>query len=72
MVDGNSIVNNRAPVLVSWVAVNNDPYERERVTGQYRLVQDRPVPGPTWIAQAQRADAAEVVYRQQIVQLCEG
>lgn len=47
MVDGNSIVNNRAPVLVSWVAVNNDPYERERVTGQYRLVQDRPVPGPT-------------------------
>lgn len=47
MVDGNSIVNNRALVLVSWVAVNNDPYERERVTGRYRLVQDQPVPGPT-------------------------
>ena len=46
MVDGNSIVSDHAPVLVSWVAVNNDPYERERVTGQYRLVQDRPVPKP--------------------------
>lgn len=35
------------PVLVSWVAVNNDPYERERSTGQYRLVENQPIPGPT-------------------------
>jgi transcriptional regulator with AAA-type ATPase domain len=34
------------PVLISWVAVNNDPYERER-DRRYRLVNDRPVPGPT-------------------------
>jgi hypothetical protein len=34
-------------VLLSWVAVNNDPYERERDRGGYRLVNGQPVPGPT-------------------------
>jgi transcriptional regulator with AAA-type ATPase domain len=34
-----------APVLVSWIAVNNDPYERE--AGGYRFVNGQPVPGPT-------------------------
>lgn len=34
-------------VLVSWVAVNNDPYERERHGGSFRLVSGVPVPGPT-------------------------
>jgi transcriptional regulator with AAA-type ATPase domain len=35
-----------SPVLLSWVAVNNDPYERER-DRRYRLVNGQPVPGPT-------------------------
>ena len=41
------IVSDHSPVLVSWVAVVNDPYERDRATREYRLVQDRPIPGPT-------------------------
>ena len=36
-----------APVLVSWVAVNNDPYEHDRVTGKPRLAGGVLVPGPT-------------------------
>ena len=35
------------PVLLSWVAVNNDPYEREGKAGGWRVVDGRPVPGPT-------------------------
>lgn len=35
------------PVLVSWVAVNNDPYERNTKTGEFFLEGDQPVPGPT-------------------------
>lgn len=35
------------PVLLSWVAVNNDPYEREGKTGGTRLVDGSPIPGPT-------------------------
>ncbi len=35
------------PVLVSWVAVNNDPFEREGGKTTYRLVEGKPVPGPT-------------------------
>lgn len=35
------------PVLISWVAVNNDPYERERGSLEPRLVDGEPVPGPT-------------------------
>lgn len=34
-------------VLVSWIAVNNDPYEYDRGAGQYRLVAGRKLPGPT-------------------------
>lgn len=37
----------RRRVLISWVAVNNDPYERERSGGSFRLVDGAPVPGPT-------------------------
>lgn len=33
------------PVLISWVAVNNDPFERSE--GRRRLVDGAPVPGPT-------------------------
>ena len=36
-----------APVLISWVAVNNDPYERERDSGEPRVVGGEPIPGPT-------------------------
>lgn len=36
-----------APVLVTWVAVNNDPYERDPQTGSARLVNGAAVPGPT-------------------------
>lgn len=35
------------PVLLSWVAVQNDPYERERGTREYREVNGRRIPGPT-------------------------
>lgn len=34
-------------VLLSWVAVNNDPYERERGSGGFRRVDGKPIPGPT-------------------------
>jgi len=33
-------------VLLSWVAVNNDPYERERSTGDFRRVDGKLAPGP--------------------------
>ena len=36
-----------SPVLITWVAVNNDPFERERETGEPRLVDGEPVAGPT-------------------------
>ncbi len=36
-----------SPVLVSWVAINNDPFERDRKTGERRLVDGNPVEGPT-------------------------
>jgi DNA-binding NtrC family response regulator len=37
-----------APVLVSWVAVNNDPFERNTKTGEFILDDDgQPIPGPT-------------------------
>lgn len=36
-----------APVLLTWVAVNNDPYERDSQSGSARLVDGAPVPGPT-------------------------
>jgi DNA-binding NtrC family response regulator len=36
----------RRRVLVSWIALNNDPYERER-SGSFRLVDGQLVPGPT-------------------------
>ena len=35
-------------VLISWIAVNNDPYERERGKTTYRLVDGEPVSGPTF------------------------
>lgn len=34
-------------VLLSWVAVNNDPYERERGSGDFRRVDGKLTPGPT-------------------------
>jgi hypothetical protein len=34
-------------VLVSWIAVNSDPYERERAGSALRLVAGAPVAGPT-------------------------
>lgn len=36
-----------APVLISWVAINNDPYERERESGEPRVVNGERIPGPT-------------------------
>ncbi|WP_412068589.1 sigma-54-dependent transcriptional regulator [Rubrivirga sp. IMCC43871] len=37
-----------APALVSWIARNNDPFERERRSPELALGPDRkPVPGPT-------------------------
>ncbi|RMG19793.1 MAG: sigma-54-dependent Fis family transcriptional regulator [Deltaproteobacteria bacterium] len=36
-----------SPVLVSWVAVNNDPYERQRGKSDDRLIDGKPIPGPT-------------------------
>ncbi len=35
------------PVLISWIAVNNDPFERERGSSEFRLVSGEKVPGPT-------------------------
>jgi DNA-binding NtrC family response regulator len=37
----------KSPVLVTWIAVNNDPYERERGRGACGLVNVEPTPGPT-------------------------
>lgn len=34
-------------VLISWVAVNNDPFARIRDSREYRLVGGSPIPGPT-------------------------
>ncbi|MCA9720761.1 MAG: hypothetical protein KC468_39225, partial [Myxococcales bacterium] len=36
-----------SPVLVTWVAVNNDPFERDRETGRPRVVDGQPIAGPT-------------------------
>lgn len=36
-----------SPVLVTWVAVNNDPYERNAKTGEFSQEDGHPVPGPT-------------------------
>ena len=38
---------NTSRVLISWIAVNNDPFERQWLGGGYRLVDGEPVPGPT-------------------------
>jgi hypothetical protein len=38
---------NSGPVLLTWVAVNNDPYERDGQSGLAKLVDGAPVPGPT-------------------------
>ena len=35
------------PVLVSWVAINNDPFERDFKAGNFRLVNEVSVFGPT-------------------------
>ena len=37
----------KGPVLLTWLAVNNDPFEREGDSGRARLVDGAPVPGPT-------------------------
>lgn len=37
----------RRRVLISWIAVNNDPYERDRAGSAFRLVDGSPVLGPT-------------------------
>jgi sigma54-dependent transcription regulator len=34
-------------VLVSWVAVNNDPYERNPKSGDFVIQDGQPIPGPT-------------------------
>ncbi len=36
-----------APVLLTWIAVNNDPYERDGQSGLARLVDGALSPGPT-------------------------
>ena len=36
-----------SPVLVSWIAVNNDPYERNTKTGEFIQRQGKPIQGPT-------------------------
>ena len=36
-----------SPVLVSWVAINNDPFERQGREGDFRLVDGERIPGPT-------------------------
>lgn len=40
-------MSDTTPVLVSWVAINNDPFEREGKTGKFRLVDNSKVFGPT-------------------------
>jgi DNA-binding NtrC family response regulator len=37
----------QSQVLVTWVAVNNDPYERDNKSGELTLVDGKPVRGPT-------------------------
>ncbi len=34
-------------ILLSWIAVNNDPFEWDRTADAYRLVDNQRVPGPT-------------------------
>lgn len=34
-------------ILISWIAFNNDPFERIRETREFRLVDGQPVAGPT-------------------------
>ena len=41
------MAEDKQAVLLSWVAVNNDPYERERGSGDFRRVDGKPIPGPT-------------------------
>jgi sigma54-dependent transcription regulator len=36
-----------APVLLTWLATRNDPYERVKSGGTFRETSDGPVPGPT-------------------------
>ncbi|MEZ4323541.1 MAG: hypothetical protein R3F61_39115, partial [Myxococcota bacterium] len=36
-----------APVLVTWLATRNDPYERVKSGGAFRETPEGPVPGPT-------------------------
>jgi sigma54-dependent transcription regulator len=36
-----------APVLLTWLATRNDPYERVKSGGAFRETSDGPVPGPT-------------------------
>jgi len=36
-----------APVLLTWLATRNDPYERVKSGGAFREASDGPVPGPT-------------------------
>jgi DNA-binding NtrC family response regulator len=40
-------VKSNKRVLVSWIAVNNDPFEQEGKRGRYRLVDGEKIPGPT-------------------------
>lgn len=40
-------MRNNSPVLVSWVAINNDPFEREFKTGKFRQVEGSKIYGPT-------------------------
>ncbi|GAB6056908.1 hypothetical protein [Desulfonatronum parangueonense] len=40
-------MKNSNKVLISWVAVNNDPFEQNISTGDFRLVEGKSVPGPT-------------------------
>lgn len=41
------MADGKQAVLLSWVAVNNDPYERERSTGDFRRIDGKVIPGPT-------------------------
>lgn len=35
------------PVLLTWLATRNDPYERVQSGGPFRSTPEGPVPGPT-------------------------
>jgi DNA-binding NtrC family response regulator len=39
--------SSQASTLLTWIAVNNDPFERERDSRAYRIVDGKPVLGPT-------------------------